>query len=469
MRDRGFGMTSIQRPEKKTKKSGKRNNEELDIKSQLLQAMKEEQVTNAGKKEKKNDGTKPQQEPPQNGDSTPVISSDLGNTDQPILHTTDVISKPSLDKFECSMCGFGSDSVDEYEIHKKTKVHKVIEGLRKDQKLNNKTPLSLLHEYASRHHCEVHYETEAETNGPFEVTAVIGASVGGTTTAAPTKGFGVGRNKARAKQMAAASALEKILDKVSESELTKPGQSRQRFGERERPNRKGKGGSSAGGSGGTGVGAGGNRNPRGRSNDDWRSIQSGLNTSLFGLPTIGGGAARGGGGGKNKRNYNPSDLFLANSRGGGYISNPNAIPLNGYNDFVSAGVRNNFAERFGGCGAGGFNASFQGPRAGVTTLNPETYAERYDRIQGGRGYGIPGFGGRDFVGGGGGIGSGNFNGRDLAETTFANRELPPPPPLLNFNGRDLPTIGFVGANRDYEASGIKRPFIAMVTHHFIMY
>jgi hypothetical protein len=362
------------------------------------------------------------------------------------------------------MCGFGFDSIDEYEIHKKTKVHKVIEGLRKDQKLNNKTPLSLLHEYASRHHCEVHYETEAETNGPFEVTAVIDASVGGTISATPTKGFGVGRNKARAKQMAAAGALEKILEKVSKSELIKPGQSKQRFGERERPNRKSKGGSSGGGSGGTG--SGGNRNSRGRSNDGWRSMQTGLNNSLLGLSNVGGSAR--GGSGKNKRNYNSSDLFLANGRNAGYISNPNAIPLNGYSDFVTAGVRNNFAERFGGRGTGGFNASFQGPRGGILTHNPETYAERYDRIQGGRGYGNPGFGTRDFVGGGGAIGSNNFNSRDLAETTFANRELPPPPPLLSFNGRDLPPIGFASANRDYEASGLKRPFVPMVIYNFIL-
>lgn len=458
MRDRGFGMTSIQRPEKKTKRSGKRNDEELDVKSQLIQAMKEEHATSVGKKEKKTDGIKSMQEQPQNGNSTPVISCDLGSTEQPNLHATDVVSKATLDKFECTMCGFGSDSTDEYEIHKKTKVHKVIEGLRKDQKLNNKTPLSLLHEYASRHHCEVHYETEAETNGPFEVTAVIGGSVGGTTNAAPTKGFGVGRNKARAKQMAAASALEKILEKVSESELTKPGQSRQRFGERERPNRKGKGGSSGGGSLGSSIG--GNRNSRGRSNDDWRSIQGSFNNSLIGLSNVGGGAR--GAVGKNKR-YSTNDLFLANERTSAYISNPNAIPLNGYNDFVTAGGQSGFGERFGGRGGapGGFNAAFQGPRGGVPTQNPETYAERYDRIQGGRGYGNPIFGGRDFGGSGGGIGSGTYNNRDIADTSFPNREQLPPP-LLKFNARELPQINFVGANRDYEASGIKRSFVPMV-------
>jgi hypothetical protein len=42
MRDRGFGMTSMQRPEKRNKRSGKRNNEELGVKNQLLQATKDE-------------------------------------------------------------------------------------------------------------------------------------------------------------------------------------------------------------------------------------------------------------------------------------------------------------------------------------------------------------------------------------------------------------------------------------------
>lgn len=30
------------------------------------------------------------------------------------------------------MCGFGFDFIDEYELYKKIKVYKVIEGLRKD-------------------------------------------------------------------------------------------------------------------------------------------------------------------------------------------------------------------------------------------------------------------------------------------------------------------------------------------------
>lgn len=460
LRNRTLGMSNIQRPEKKPKRGGKQYNEELDAKSHSLKTIKDEYTTNAEKKERKIDGTKLVQEPLQNGDSISINLCDLGNNEQPNLHVPDVVSKPTIDKFECTMCGFGSDSIDEYELHKKTKVHKVIEGLRKDQKLNNKTPLSLLHEYASRHHCEVHYETEAETNGPFEVTAVIGGSSRGAS-GTPKKGFGVGRNKARAKQMAAANALEKIMENISESEFTKPGQSRQRFGDRERSNRKGKGGNLAGGSGGISGGGGksGNRNYRGRSNEDWRPIQGGFNNSFLGLSNIGGGTR--GGSSKNKR-YNTNDLFFRNGNNGSFISNPNAIPLSGYNEFSRVVAQKGLGETFGGRG-GTLNPSFQGSRGGVTTQNSETYAERYDRIQGGRGYGNPNFGGRDFVGGVG-IGSESLSSRDLAENVFGNKNLPPPPPLLNFNTRDSPPIGFVGANHDYEASGMKRPFFQMVIH-----
>jgi len=186
-------------------------------------------------------------------------------------------------------------------------------------------------------------------------------------------------------------------------------------------------------------------------------MQGGLNNSFFKVPNLGGGTR--GGNSKNKR-YNTNDLFFRNNNNSSFISNPNAIPLNGYNEFSRVVAQRGLEERFGGRG-GGLNPSFQGPRGGVTPQNPETYAERYDRIQGGRGYGNPGFGGRDFVGGVA-IGSESFNGRDLAESTFGNNNLPPPPPLLNFNTRDLPPIGFASANRDYEASGMKRPFLQMV-------
>lgn len=51
------------------------------------------------------------------------------------------MSKPTRDEFECVRCGFGSDAPDEYEAHKKDKVHRALEELRKDQKYRHQTPL----------------------------------------------------------------------------------------------------------------------------------------------------------------------------------------------------------------------------------------------------------------------------------------------------------------------------------------
>lgn len=370
----------------------------------------------------------------------------------------DIVTKPILDKFECAMCGFGSDSPDDYESHKKTKVHRVIEELRKDQKLHNKTPLSLLHEYASRNHCEVHYDTKAETNGPFEVTAIIGGASGGTT-GPPTKGFGAGRNKARAKQMAAADVLEKIMEKVPESEFTKPGQSRHRFGDRDRSGRKGKvGGGTGGGSGGgsgRGVGGGGSsayRNPRERLSDEWRPAPTSINVP---------GATRFGGvGGGRTRGLDDNSLYMGS--GGSYPGNPNAIPITGYSNEISRTInRNGYVDRYVGRGGTGYNMPLRGGRAGLPS-HPETYAERYDRIQGGRGYGGGAFAGREYFGGGAGIvvGGNSYGGRDVGGVSYGGRELPA---VLGYGGRELhPGGGYGGPSRDFEGSGIKRPYAAMV-------
>lgn len=197
----------MQSLEKKPKQGGKRNNDGLDAKIHSLKTIKDKHTLNVEKKKRKIDGIKFVQDPPQNGDSISKNLYDLGNNEQPILYVPNVVSKPTLNKFECIMCGFRNYSIEQYKLHKKSKVHKVIEGLRKDQKLKNKTPLSLVHDYASRHHCEIHYETKGETNGSFEITVVIGGLSGGASST-PKKGLGVGCNKARAKQMAIANALE---------------------------------------------------------------------------------------------------------------------------------------------------------------------------------------------------------------------------------------------------------------------
>lgn len=456
---RGAGGT--QRVDRKTRRGGKRSHDEMDSRYQLLHALRdqatEEDHPSGVEDEEKPDLTEEPESAPAvpDGDGETAAPGDSAGAEQAAPVAGEIVTKPTLDKFECSMCGFGSDSPDDYELHKKTKVHRVIEGLRKDQKLHNKTPLSLLHEYASRNHCEVNYETKAETNGPFEVTAIIGGAAGGAT-GPPTKGFGVGRNKARAKQMAAADALEKIMEKVPESEFTKPGQSRQRFGDRDRPGRKGKSG--AGGAAAGGIGGGPFRNSRGRSNDDWRPPPDTYNNSY--------GGAGGFGPGRNRR-HGGNDMYFGGGAGGGavggggggYPSNPNTIPLSGYsNDFPrGGGGRTGYGDRYVGRGGGAYNPSFRGGRGGMPN-HAETYAERYDRIQGGRGYGGGGFGGRDYVGGGG-LGGG-YSGRDMGGSGYGGRELPPP--ALGYGGRELPPGGYGVPNREYEVAGMKRPFTSMV-------
>jgi hypothetical protein len=439
----------------------KHNYDEIDFNCQLLQSV-QEQAEDSLLLEPEEDKTFPDLE---EIEGAPVvipggISAEAG---KPSSTIGEIVMKPTLDKFECTMCGFGSDSPDDYEAHKKTKVHRVIEELRKDQKLHNKTPLSLLHEYASRNHCEVNYETKAETNGPFEVIAIIGGAAGGTT-GPPTKGFGAGRNKARAKQMAAADALEKIMEKVPEFEFTKPGQARQRFGDRDRPGRKGKGGGgNPGGSSGSGRGVGGSsgfRNPRERLNDDWRPTPTSINVP--GAPRFGGV-----GGGRNRR-PDGNDLYLGSGGGSGgrsggggtYPSNPNAIPITGYNnDFPRAGSRSNYVDRYAGRGGTSYNMSLRGGRGGMPS-HPETYAERYDRIQGGRGYGGGGYGGREYLGGVVGVGGNSYGGRDVGVIGYVGRE---PPAALGYAGRELhPVGGFGGSSREYEGAGIKRPYTAMV-------
>jgi hypothetical protein len=371
-------------------------------------------------------------------------STDQGGANQQITVQGEGVTKPTLDKFECVMCGFGSDVEGDYETHVKTRVHKMIEGLRRDQKLHNKTPLSLLHEYASRNHCEVTYETKSETNGPFQVVATIGGAAGGTS-GPPAKGIGTGRNKARAKQMAAADVLEKIMEKVPESEFIKPGQSRQRFGERDHPGRKTRGGRGRFG------GEGNSYRVRGRSSEGWHAVAEAYNTAYVG--SYGMGLE------KSRRHSGNDSIHFGGSGSvrGGYPNNPNSIPL--------------YKNDFGGRGRGqvgygdrhderrGYNSFRAAHGRGSLPTQSETYAERYDRVQGGRGYVGGGYGGRrdyDYmVSGGGDIGGGGVgvghSGRDHI------------PAALAYGGHDRPLHErYGGSVRDYEGPGIKRSYSAMV-------
>lgn len=169
-------------------------------------------------------------------ESEPIAQSAPAESEMPVLgadksteDSESKLAKPSADKivndkYECNMCGFGSDIEEEYERHLLTKVHKLIANLRRDERLANKTPLSILHEFASRNRAEVTYETQSDTNlGPFEITAKIRGGINGVPE---VSAIGKGRQKTKAKQTAAAEALEVLMKDVPESEFTKPGQAR---------------------------------------------------------------------------------------------------------------------------------------------------------------------------------------------------------------------------------------------------
>ncbi|CAK9199265.1 unnamed protein product [Sphagnum troendelagicum] len=169
---------------------------------------------------------------------------------------------------------------------------------------------------------------------------------------------------------------------------------------------------------------------------------------------------RGGGGGREKsRRHSGNDgIHFGGSGGirGGYPSNPNTIPL--------------YKNDFGGRGRGqvgygdrhderrGYNSFRAAHGRGSLPTQSETYAERYDRVQGGRGYVGGGYGGRreyDYmVSGGGDIGGGGVgvghSGRDHI------------PAALVYGGHDRPLHErYGGSVRDYEGLGIKRSYSAM--------
>ncbi|CAK9259503.1 unnamed protein product [Sphagnum jensenii] len=125
--------------------------------------------------------------------------------------------------------------------------------------------------------------------------------------------------------------------------------------------------------------------------------------------------------------------------------------------------------RGGGGGRGGMHDGMHDERRGYNSFRAahgrgslptqsETYAERYDRVQGGRGYVGGGYGGRreyDYmVSGGGDIGGGGVgvghSGRDHI------------PAALVYGGHDRPLHErYGGSVRDYEGPGIKRSYSAM--------
>ncbi|GAQ86843.1 hypothetical protein KFL_003150080 [Klebsormidium nitens] len=125
--------------------------------------------------------------------------------------------------WDCLLCGVANASEAELLTHKATRVHHIVERLKNGPKPLVKTPLSLLHEYAVKRRAELIFETKADDlQGPFEVTVTLRG--GPETRVQQMEGVGIGRDKKRAKQAAAVTALLKILERSPEveAELLRP-------------------------------------------------------------------------------------------------------------------------------------------------------------------------------------------------------------------------------------------------------
>jgi hypothetical protein len=100
----------------------------------------------------------------------------------------------------------------------------LVETFRANPNTHNKTPLAILHEYATRLSLELMYNESADSNlGPFTVEAKL-TSVGGAVLYAT--GEGRGRGKKDAKQVAAAGVLEMLLTNVPDTDFLQPGKAK---------------------------------------------------------------------------------------------------------------------------------------------------------------------------------------------------------------------------------------------------
>lgn len=106
------------------------------------------------------------------------------------------------------------------------KCKQLINAFRLNSNTHNKTPLAILHEYATRLNLEVVYTESAESNlGPFNVEAKLTSLTGSILYASAT---GRGRGKKDAKQVAAAGVIEALLAVVPEADFLQPGKAKQR-------------------------------------------------------------------------------------------------------------------------------------------------------------------------------------------------------------------------------------------------
>ena len=100
--------------------------------------------------------------------------------------------------------------------------------------------------------CQVSYSLKEEPGRPFESSASLG---GGAQGVPAVTGVGVARMKSRAKQMAAAHAMEQLMQQgVAQAEFTKPGQAQARKRQQQHKKQVQAQGEKKGGMGGGGGG-----------------------------------------------------------------------------------------------------------------------------------------------------------------------------------------------------------------------
>eukprot|EP00271_Cylindrocystis_brebissonii_P016271 TRINITY_DN3963_c0_g2_i1.p1 TRINITY_DN3963_c0_g2~~TRINITY_DN3963_c0_g2_i1.p1 ORF type:complete len:804 (-),score=198.35 TRINITY_DN3963_c0_g2_i1:292-2703(-) len=172
------------------------------------------------------------QSPPAAGKGKAKVGTPTKPGGPSVTVTTIVGEKKEKEKstaqFACEGCGFGFELEKDLKRHTKTKVHRMIANLRKDEKYITKMPVSILNEFTSRRKAEVAYESKTEGNlGPFEFVAKV---TGGTPRIPQVTGVGKARQKKEAKHSAAFDALEQLMKTFGEAEFIKPGQGKMKGG-----------------------------------------------------------------------------------------------------------------------------------------------------------------------------------------------------------------------------------------------
>ena len=357
-----------------------------------------------------------------------------------------IVMKSSGDN-ACAICKFEADVPDDYEAHRKTKVHRFLEQLRKEKNYCSYTPLAMIHEYVSNNRRRVNYEIKHETGtARYEVIAIVSEDSGGTACL-PTKGFARNDKRHIAKQMAAADALERIMANVSESEFTNMfGRKRKHGGGKSRASDDSSVGAGGGGNpGGSGKAVSGLGNP-GDSSSSGKGVSEG-----GGNPGENGGSGRGVG-------------------GGGYPSNPNAIPIPGYNDAsLRASSLTNNVDKYAGQGGTSNNLSWQRDSSSGMPRRPEICTEKklpkrtesyIDRVQGGRGHAGSGYAGRGSFRGVG-VGSNSYG-----ISAYGQHSQGPPLPHHNVLGQaqHMPVRNFLGLFPQYISTPPVQPRHDLTQH-----